>query len=64
MTKADDNTPATSTDGNGSPPPPTATPSAQQSALRVTIPTELQGVAYILVLCQKGTSLQRLSDFM
>lgn len=24
------------------------------SALRVTIPTELQGVAYIMVLCQKG----------
>jgi hypothetical protein len=27
------------------------------SALRVTIPTELQGVAYIMVLCQKGTFL-------
>ena len=27
------------------------------SALRVTIPTELQGVAYIMVLCQKGKLL-------
>lgn len=24
------------------------------SALRVTVPTELQGVSYIMVLCQKG----------
>lgn len=28
--------------------------SASNSALRVTVPTELQGVAYIEVLCQKG----------
>lgn len=56
VTKADDNVPPSSTDGNGSPPPSTVVPSPQQSALRVTIPTELQGVAYILVLCQKGTN--------
>lgn len=27
---------------------------SKASALRVTIPSELQGVAYIEVLCQKG----------
>ena len=31
-----------------------AQPSTKPSALRVTIPSELQGVAYIQVLCQKG----------
>lgn len=28
--------------------------SKSPSALRVTVPTELQGVSYIMVLCQKG----------
>lgn len=28
------------------------------SALRVTVPTELQGVSYIMVLCQKGNLIQ------
>ena len=31
------------------------------SALRVTIPTELQGVAYIMVLCQKGETFSQFS---
>lgn len=30
---------------------------SKASALRVTIPSELQGVAYIEVLCQKGKSI-------
>lgn len=29
-------------------------PTSKPSALRVTIPSELQGVAYIEVICQKG----------
>lgn len=29
-------------------------PNSKASALRVTIPSELQGVAYIEVLCKKG----------
>lgn len=29
-------------------------PKPSSSALRVTVPSELQGVAYIEVLCQKG----------
>lgn len=32
-------------------------PNSKASALRVTIPSELQGVAYIEVLCQKGKSV-------
>lgn len=32
----------------------TAANASKASALRVTIPSELQGVAYIEVLCQKG----------
>ncbi|XP_065209478.1 mediator of RNA polymerase II transcription subunit 17 [Planococcus citri] len=53
VTKADDE-PTPSTSNSGSPPPsPSVTTPAQQSALRVTIPTELQGVAYIMVLCRK-----------
>lgn len=36
-------------------PSPSGTPSSKNnSALRVTVPSELQGVAYIEVLCQKG----------
>lgn len=31
---------------------------SKASALRVTIPSELQGVAYIEVLCQKGNSIE------
>lgn len=30
---------------------------SKASALRVTIPSELQGVAYIEVLCQKGNRI-------
>lgn len=32
---------------------------SKMSALRVTIPSELQGVAYIEVLCQKGNVTKR-----
>lgn len=52
VTKAEDEPPA-----NTSPPPsPSATlPSPKPtSALRVTVPSELQGVAYIEVICKKG----------
>lgn len=37
-----------------SPSPGAAPSSKNNSALRVTVPSELQGVAYIEVLCQKG----------
>lgn len=42
-----------------SPPPSPGAGSAPKpsSALRVTVPSELQGVAYIEVLCQKGKQL-------
>lgn len=54
VTKADDE-PIPTNSSSGSPPQsPTVSTPAQQSALRVTIPTELQGVAYIMVLCRKG----------
>ncbi|KAG8297922.1 Mediator of RNA polymerase II transcription subunit 17 [Homalodisca vitripennis] len=51
VTKAEEE-PSTST----SPPPSpgVAPPVKQTSALRVTVPSELQGVAYIKVMCQKG----------
>lgn len=32
---------------------------SKASALRVTIPSELQGVAYIEVLCQKGNVIEK-----
>lgn len=35
---------------------------SKASALRVTIPSELQGVAYIEVLCQKGKMIKRNSS--
>lgn len=35
-------------------PAPAGTTAKNSSSLRVTVPTELQGVAYIEVLCQKG----------
>lgn len=35
------------------------TSNSKASALRVTIPSELQGVAYIEVLCQKGNVTKR-----
>uniref|UniRef100_A0A0A9WMF7 Mediator of RNA polymerase II transcription subunit 17 n=1 Tax=Lygus hesperus TaxID=30085 RepID=A0A0A9WMF7_LYGHE len=38
----------------GSPPPSPGANPKPASALRVTVPSELQGVAYIEVLCQKG----------
>jgi mediator of RNA polymerase II transcription subunit 17 len=54
VTKAEEEPQAT-----GSPPPSpgagaAAGPPKSSSALRVTVPSELQGVAYIEVLCQKG----------
>ncbi len=57
VTKADDNSsPSGSAGASSSPPPsPTVAPNPQQSALRVIIPTELQGVGAIMVLCRKGT---------
>lgn len=55
VTKAEDD------EKTGSPPQspsPGATPTSKSnSALRVTVPSELQGVAYIEVLCQKGNIL-------
>lgn len=41
---------------------PSSNPKA--SALRVTIPSELQGVAYIEVLCQKGNSINCYLGFL
>lgn len=35
-------------------PVPVSAPAKSNSSLRVTVPSELQGVAYIEVLCQKG----------
>jgi mediator of RNA polymerase II transcription subunit 17 len=49
VTKAEDETERS----NSPPPSPGANPKPA-SALRVTVPSELQGVAYIAVLCQKG----------
>lgn len=53
VSKADDEekTNSTNEDSSGQK---LANPPQSSSALRVTIPTELQGVAYIMVLCQKG----------
>nr|CAD7200656.1 unnamed protein product [Timema douglasi] len=50
VTKAEEESPTT-----GSPPPSPGAggPAKPSSALRVTVPSELQGVAYIEVLCQK-----------
>lgn len=48
VTKAEDD------DKSGSPPSSPGPVSKASSALRVTVPSELQGVAYIEVLCQKG----------
>ncbi|XP_063221348.1 mediator of RNA polymerase II transcription subunit 17 isoform X1 [Bacillus rossius redtenbacheri] len=50
VTKAEDESQSA-----GSPPPSpgAATPAKPSSALRVTVPSELQGVGYIEVLCQK-----------
>jgi len=56
VTKAEDDTQIAS--GNSC--SPSSSPShnisiaKSPSALRVTVPTELQGVSYIMVLCQKG----------
>ena len=54
VTKAEDDEKTNSPPS--SPVPGGATPSKTNSALRVSIPSELQGVAYIEVLCQKGKS--------
>lgn len=35
---------------------------SKASALRVTIPSELQGVAYIEVICQKGNVIKKKKD--
>lgn len=52
VTKAEDDEKTNSPPNS---PLPTGTPvSKNNSALRVTVPSELQGVAYIEVLCQKG----------
>ena len=56
VTKAEEeektsSSPPASPNPNALTPVPTA---SKPSALRVTIPSELQGVAYIEVLCQKG----------
>ncbi|KAJ8986054.1 hypothetical protein NQ317_003347 [Molorchus minor] len=51
VTKAEDDEKASSPPS--SPLPSGPTPAKQNSALRVSIPSELQGVAYIEVLCQK-----------
>lgn len=45
-----------------SPVPSAATTSKSASALRVQIPSELQGVAYIEVLCQKGIRKTRYEE--
>lgn len=36
---------------------------SSSSALRVTVPSELQGVAYIHVLCQKGEKFYSFVEF-
>lgn len=60
VTKAEDeeksnNSPPASPNAGSSTSAQSHTPSnTKASALRVTIPSELQGVAYIEVLCQKG----------
>lgn len=57
VTKAEDDTQTASGNSSCSP---SSSPShnisivKSPSALRVTVPTELQGVSYIMVLCQKG----------
>lgn len=38
--------------------------SKSPSALRVTVPTELQGVSYIMVLCQKGNLIEFIFYFI
>ncbi|XP_050542328.1 mediator of RNA polymerase II transcription subunit 17 [Daktulosphaira vitifoliae] len=56
VTKAEDDTHQNLAGSNGSPsssPVQTAAVVKSPSALRVTIPAELQGVSYIMVLCQK-----------
>lgn len=56
VTKAEEeencNTPPSSPNPNC---PIPSTPTTKKSALRVTIPSELEGIAYIEVLCKKGT---------
>lgn len=54
VTKADDDDSGSNTTNSSPPASPSVAPSPQQSALRVTIPTELQGVAYIMVMCKQG----------
>lgn len=60
VTKAEDeerssnSPPASPNAGSSTSGQPHAPSNSKASALRVTIPSELQGVAYIEVLCQKG----------
>lgn len=57
VTKAEDDVQFNSGISSGSPsssPNHNVPASKSPSALRVTVPTELQGVSYIMVLCQKG----------
>lgn len=60
VTKAEDDIQSTSGISSSSPsssPNHSVSTTKSPSALRVTVPTELQGVSYIMVLCQKGIQL-------
>lgn len=57
VTKAEDDVQSTSGNSSISPsssPSQNVSMTKSPSALRVTVPTELHGVSYIMVLCQKG----------
>lgn len=57
VTKAEDDIQSNSGTSSNSPsssPGQNVSITKSPSALRVTVPTELQGVSYIMVLCQKG----------
>lgn len=62
VTKAEDeernsnSPPASPNAGSSTSGQPHGPSNSKASALRVTIPSELQGVAYIEVLCQKGNN--------
>lgn len=53
MTKAEDDEKTVSSPPSS--PGVASSSKSSSSALRVTVPSELQGVAYIEVLCQKGS---------
>lgn len=52
--RSNNSPPASPNAGNSSSGQSHGSSNSKASALRVTIPSELQGVAYIEVLCQKG----------